>query len=294
MKNFTKLFAGLFVMALLLFPTTTQASHLKGGDTYFVCLGNGQYELVFYCYYACEPGSIAYDDVAADFSWSVTSSCGTVSTLITAATASPPTDVPLYCPGVLTQCDYYDPNNPSGPYAGAPANAPIGTLVITYTSAPFAIPPGCTVSATMDFSARNAAISNLQNPGSYDINITATVTAPADGSCNTNPQFAQYPVNVFCVNQNANFSQGAIDLNGDSLTYTLINPQTAGGSAVPFVTGCTPADPMGVNGGTGFASSFTFNSSTGNINFTPTAVGDYVLAVQVDAFHNGEIGRAHV
>jgi gliding motility-associated-like protein len=282
MKNFTKLACAAFVLMFTLFARPVQASHLKGGDTYFICLGNGQYELVFSCYYACEPTSIAPDPAAADFSWTVTSSCGTVPTTITAATATTAVDVPFYCPGVLTQCDY------GYPYSNAPANAPVGTLVITYTSAPFTIPAGCTVTADMYFSARNAAISNLVNPANYGINIQTSITTPATGNtCQNNPLFAAYPVNVFCNGLNANFSQGAIDLGGDSLTYTLVNPQDFGNVPIPFVTGCTPGNPLGVGSAAGFASYFHFDSTTGNINFTPTATGDYVLAVQVNAYQNG-------
>jgi gliding motility-associated-like protein len=281
MKNFTRSICAFFVFAMTLLTHPVQASHLKGGDTYFECVGTGgQYVLVFSCYYACEPTSITPDPDPADFSWTLTSSCGTVPASITAATATTAMDVPLYCAGVRTQCDY-------NPYSSAPPGTPIGTLVITYTSAPFTIPPGCTVTADMYFTARNAAISNLTNPSSHGINIETTITAPLSGSCQYNPLFAAYPVDVFCVNQNANFSQGAVDLGGDSLTYTLINPQDGGGIPIPFVPGCTPGNPLGVGNGTGFASYFKFDSTTGNINFTPTATGDYVLAIQVNAYSNG-------
>jgi gliding motility-associated-like protein len=287
MGKFTRLLIALFVLFLSFFPDRASASHLKGGDTYFVCVGNGMYELVFACYYACEATSISYDTLAQDFPWIITSSCGTLPANIYAVSATPPRDVPFYCPGVKTQCDYYNPALGTYPYSGAPPGAPVGTILIEYRSAPFAIPAGCSVTATMDVSARNAAISNLVNPSSAAINIEATVTAPADGSCNNNPQFAQYPINVFCLGQNANFSQGAIDLNGDSLAYHLINPETTGGAAIPFIGGCSPANPLGLGSGLGFVSSFSFDSSNGNINLTPTMVGAYVITVQVDDYHNG-------
>jgi hypothetical protein len=185
MKNFTRITCAFFVFAMTLLTHPVQASHLKGGDTYFECVGTGgQYVLVFSCYYACEATSIAPDPDPADFSWTLTSSCGTVPATITAATATTAADVPLYCTGVLTQCDY------GFPYSNAPPGAPVGTLVITYTSAPFTIPPGCTVTADMYFSARNAAISNLTNPSSHGINIETTITAPLSGSCQYNPLFA--------------------------------------------------------------------------------------------------------
>lgn len=280
MKNFTKLLGGIFGVALLLFSNPTMASHFKGGDTYFVCLGNGYYKLVFACYYACEPNSSAPYDFTSE-SFTITSSCPTVPVSLTCTSQTPQQDVPLYCPGVQTTCDY------GYPYSNAPAGAPSGTLVVVYTTDSFQIPPGCTVTAEISNGNRNGAITNLQNPSGTYLDIAATVTAPLDGSCNNNPQFAQYPVNVFCLGQNANFSQGAIDASGDSLVYTLINPRDLGGVPIPFVAGCTPSDPLGVSAGGLFASSFSFNNATGNINFTPTASGNYVLTVQVDAYHNG-------
>jgi gliding motility-associated-like protein len=279
MKKFTKLVGGFFAVALLLFSNPTMASHFKGGDTYFVCTGNGYYKLVFACYYACESGSSTPYDFTLE-SFTLTSSCPSVPTTLTCVSQTPQQDVPLYCPGILTTCDY-------NPYSNAPTGTPTGTLVVIYQTDSFQIPPGCTVTAEISNGNRNGAITNLQNPANTYLDIAATITTPMNGSCNNNPQFAQYPVNVFCLGQNANFSQGAIDASGDSLVYTLINPRDNGGLPIPFVAGCTPADPLGALSGTGFASTFSFNSSTGNINFTPTASGNFVLTVEVDAYHNG-------
>jgi gliding motility-associated-like protein len=201
-------------------------------------------------------------------------------TALTSASSSP-ADVPLYCHNILTTCDY--PYSTQAP----PAGTPDGTLIVQYVSDTFSIPPGCTVTAEVDQGSRNAAITNLQNPSSTDIDIVASVTTPNSTNCENNPVFASFPVNIFCVGENANFSQGAIDLSGDSITYTLINPRNTGGTPIPFVAGCTPTNPLGAP--TVFASTFTFNSSTGNVNFTPTQSGNYVMALEVDAFHSGTL-----
>jgi gliding motility-associated-like protein len=278
MKNFTKLICVVCAVIFSLLASPVRASHFKGGDTYFVCQGNGYYKIVFACYYACEPSSSA-PYAPSSMIFHITSSCATVPTTLTCVSATPQQDVPLYCPGVRTSCDY------GYPYSLAPAGAPTGTLVIVYATDSFLIPPGCTVTAEIANGNRNAAITNLVNPSNTYLDIACAITTPLDGTCNNNPQFAQYPVNVFCLNQNANFSQGAIDFSGDSLVYTLINPRDNNGAPIPFVNGCSPANPLGAP--TGFASVFSFNSATGNINFTPTQSGNYVLTVQVTAYHNG-------
>ncbi len=266
---------------MMLAPRQAEATHFKGGDIYFRCLGNGQYQLIFTCYYSCEQGSSTpYDPSLITFS--LNSTCSGVPTSLTASStlSSAPDTLPLYCPGVRTTCSYYASGSGT-----IPAGTPDGTMFVNYISDPFTIPAGCTVTAEIDQGSRNAAVTNLVGASGYDLDIVASVTTPANGNCQNNPEFAAYPVNVFCVNQNANFSQGAIDLSGDSLVYTLINPRTAGGASIPFQTGCTATNPFGAP--TRYASVFTFDTRTGNINFTPTQTGNYVLAVRVDAYHGG-------
>ena len=167
MKKFTKLVGGFFAIALLLFSNPTMASHFKGGDTYFVCTGNGYYKLVFACYYACESGSSTPYDFTLE-SFTLTSSCPSVPTTLTCVSQTPQQDVPLYCPGILTTCDY-------NPYSNAPAGTPTGTLVVVYQTDSFQIPPGCTVTAEISNGNRNGAITNLQNPANTYLDIAATV-----------------------------------------------------------------------------------------------------------------------
>ncbi|MCW3127126.1 MAG: hypothetical protein JWO03_2784 [Bacteroidetes bacterium] len=280
MKNFTKILSTAALLFVLLFsPDSAKATHFKGGDIYFECMGNGTYRLVFTCYYSCEAGSSLPYDPSVIF-WDLTSTCPGVPTSLVALSSSVSSlgPVPLYCRNILTSCDYYA-------NGAIPPGTPDGTLLEKYVSDTFHIPPGCSVTAEMDQGSRNGAITNLIGASGYDIDIVATVTTPADGSCENNPEFASFPVNIFCINENAVFSQGAIDLSGDSLVYSLINPRTTGGAPIPFVTGCTPTNPLGAP--SVYASSFTFDSHNGNINFTPTQTGNYVLAILVNAYHNG-------
>lgn len=284
MKNFTKILSiALFFAGVMLSSQDAKASHFKGGDIYFQCIGNGQYRLVFTCYYSCEASSSAPYDPSS-FTFTLTNNCGstTIPTSITASDVYSQAindTLPLYCPGIKTTCTYYN-----GGLGTIPPGTPDGTLYRNYITAPFTIPPGCTVTAEMDVSARNSAITNLATVGA-DLDIAATLTTPASGNCQDNPEFAAYPVNVFCMNQNVNFSQGAVDLSGDSLVYSLINPRTFGGTPIPFQSGCTATNPFGAP--SVYASTFSFDTHTGNVNFTPTQSGNFVFAVQVDAYHNG-------
>jgi hypothetical protein len=53
MGKFTKVLGTVALLCTLLFSNSAKASHFKGGDVYFECVGNGVYKLVFNCYYSC-------------------------------------------------------------------------------------------------------------------------------------------------------------------------------------------------------------------------------------------------
>jgi gliding motility-associated-like protein len=270
MKNFTKVLSLLLLSLAALFVNPAQASHNKGADIYFDCLGNGVYKIYYAFYRDCSAGS---SSAPTSVSFDLTSSCPSIPTTLNSINRVGPIEVAPICPGITSTCS-------GGSFPG--------TSLYLFESDTFSIPPGCTVSASSGLCCRNANITNLSSPDSYGLEVTATVTGQANNDCVHTPQFFQYAVPYFCLGQQVNYSQGAFDLDGDSLVYTLINPHDVGGTNVPFVNAsCTATNPLGSP--TQFASTFNFNQSNGLITFTPTQTGNYVLAVQVSAYRHGTL-----
>jgi hypothetical protein len=168
------------------------------------------------------------------------------------------------CPGALSTCN-------GGSLPGVQAYVYQGTVTLQ---------PNCGVySFTYEECCRNPS-NNIVNATSQGFGVTSTLNSNA-ATCNSAPQFTSLPVPYFCVNQQVNYSHGAIDVDGDSLVYSLVNPLNDVGGTVPFVGGFTATNPLPTAGG------FGFDSQTGQMTFTPTTQGVYVVDVLVSEYRNG-------
>ena len=151
---------------------------------------------------------------------------------------------------------------------------------------------------------RCCRIMNIINvTGSGQIGVTYTTSIPGivsgiDASNNNSPIFAQKDTAVVCFNGNFTFDFGAIDNDGDSLSYAFCQGLVGGSSgnnqnaaqpnppsnppysSVPYNNGYTGFSPLG--------SGVTINSSNGLISgVAPGQIGDYVVAVCVSEFRQG-------
>lgn len=108
---------------------------------------------------------------------------------------------------------------------------------------------------------------------------------------NTSPFFSIKPPTVICANQSYTYNNGSVDIaDNDSLVTDVINPLTGGtcnsspsnlafASASPSYS--IPYNPIQTN------NSFSVNSTTGAITYTPTLVGPSTIAVRVREYRNG-------
>ncbi len=129
---------------------------------------------------------------------------------------------------------------------------------------------------------RNEAIDNLVDPDGEQLYVEATLDN-TDGLCNNTVFFTQLPVTYICNGEPFNFNHGAIDADGDSLVYTLINPLGEGASSIPYASGFSLTSPMAAVGGV-----FLFDEASGQIAFTPAGEQTGVLTVLIEEFREGE------
>ena len=137
---------------------------------------------------------------------------------------------------------------------------------------------------SIDISARNPS-TNLATSG--DLYIEAQINNsinPNTGTpyTNSSASFGYDPVPFVCVNNAVDYNNGASDVNGDSLVFQLITPLQAHNSPLTFAAGYTVNVPVKVVG-----SLFNFNSSSGQIDFTPLQSEVDVLALKVSEYRNG-------
>jgi gliding motility-associated-like protein len=124
---------------------------------------------------------------------------------------------------------------------------------------------------------RNSGINTIVNPGG-DLCVEATINNTT--YCNNSPTFTQYPTPFICAGNLYCYNNGAIEIDGDSLVYSLITPlNSSNGGTVTFIAPYSSINPVG--GGS------LFDPITGNLCITPTSILSGVLAIKVKEYRNG-------
>jgi gliding motility-associated-like protein len=244
----------------------TMASHIVGGDAYYTCLGNNQYQVTFALYRDCS--GISMD--ANLFTTVSAPGCGTSFNVTLQPGARFGVEITPVCPSQLptTTC--------------ANLNGAIqGTQVYEYTGI-ITLPAACdmwTISWTT--CCRNGNITNgLANSMYIETRINNT-----NGICNNSARFTSLPTPYICAGQQFSFNHGAIDVDGDTLIYSMISPmETSATTFYTFTGGATPTQPFFTTP----AASMQFNSNTGQMSFTPSGAQTAIAAVRVYEIRNGD------
>ncbi len=238
------------------------ASHAAGADLTYTCLGNNQYRIRLSFYRDC-----AGIDAPANASVTIANGCtgGTVNLNLARQGF---TEVTQLCPSQIANSTCNGGNLP-------------GIQEYTYEGT-YTFPTSCTnYTIRYGLNARNDAITNLTNPGFVDLYVEANLFGINPNVCNNSSFFTSLPVPFICVGNQFFYNHGAVDIDGDSLVYTLIQPLQDPGTVVPWAPGFSVANPMATTGG------FSFNNNTGQISATPSVAQNAAIAVRVDEYRNG-------
>ncbi|MDR3679879.1 MAG: T9SS type A sorting domain-containing protein [Flavipsychrobacter sp.] len=128
---------------------------------------------------------------------------------------------------------------------------------------------------------RSSTITNILTGGSSIISLDAQLNNVT--AANSSSVYTTIPTPFFCDNVPANFNPGAVDPNGDSLSFALVpGIDETTGSAVNYVSPYTATQPLAVTPG-----SFIFNSSTGQLTFTPNLIQRSLVVYTVSEYRNG-------
>jgi gliding motility-associated-like protein len=146
------------------------------------------------------------------------------------------------------------------------------------------------------FYVSEAARNPMYNVTGGNLYIEATLdnlNAPG----NSSPFFTFPPVPYLCLNQLYTYNNGAIDVNGDSLSFASITPRT--GTATTAGGGCSNPNPTNVGINAAFtalynaatkplpSNSFGVDPSTGLVTVVPNLVSNNVITIEVKEWRNG-------
>ena len=155
---------------------------------------------------------------------------------------------------------------------------------------------------------RNNTITNIINPGDVGATYFIELNPAAMAANNNSPVYSNFPPLIICKDFPLNFNHSAVDSDGDILLYTFCRALAGGGSITspPDVSSCigavpsppcpppfdavpyafpaySAAEPMG---GSPIVS---ISNVSGFITGTPRIIGQFVVAVCVQEFRNGQL-----
>jgi len=246
------------VIITMITSITVRGSHAVGIDLTYECLGGNQYRFNVSFYRDCD-GISAPTSVSINIS---SASCG-ISTSQTLSLVGSQ-EVSQICGNMLsnTTC-----NGGSLP----------GIEQYTYSGV-YTFPTACN-DWVIGYSecCRNSAITNLSSPANENLYVESHIDNTG-GACNNSPVFNALPVPYICVGQTFSYNHGAVDPDGNTLVYSLVNPQSAAGTNISYVNGYSPANPMGVTG------AFNLDANTGQMTFTPDQIQQGVITILIEEY----------
>jgi gliding motility-associated-like protein len=279
-------FIYIFILFFLVFGRV-RASHIVGLDLNYAWVSGNTYRITLVAYGDC--GAASYTAFST-LPYATPRICifdgntnvGSIDLAIQPPTTG--TEITPVCPAdlSLTQC-----TDVSYTIPGIKKFVYTGTYTLPYASAVWRFMflghmGGPTVSAT----GRAAAITNIAGGTITQLVDTLNNTG---GINNSSPFLSVVPTPFFCLNTADNYNPGAIDPNGDSLSFFLVPGMgtASGGSAsctptgaVTYVAPYTATAPLAT-------SSFVFDRHTGQISFFPNALQRSLVVYNIEEFRGG-------
>ena len=280
----------LFTTVLLVtLAASAQASHIVGIDLFYTWVSGNTYKVTLVAYGDCGSGSSAFTVLPTNSPVICIYNGGTSVASMNLAIQAPSAGVEItpVCPAdsLLTQCTNIAYTIP-------------GIKKFVY-SANYTLP---STSATWrfvfkgdlggSFAGRASSITNITGGSVIELEDTLNNLT----SHNSNPLLTVVPTPFFCLDNSDHYNPGAVDPDGDSLSFALVSgigvpggsitgstiPCDAVSGPVSYITPFTPTLPLA-------ATTFSFDSHTGQISFLPNATQRALVVYNIEEHRGGTL-----
>lgn len=265
------------ILLLLSVPFGLRASHIYGGDLYYKHLSGNDYEITMGLYGDCQgsafPGLYSFSPIIRiekggvflqDISLQLNNSPNVLKEITPVCSAYQDS----------TQCKSLTSLIP-----GVTQFVYSGVVTLPGQDEYKFIFAG-TSSTGSSSAGRTASITNIVlGSASSLLYLVATL----DNSLNnSSPTFTTLPTPFYCINNAQEFNQGVIDVDGDSLNFELTSALDGSGSPANYLPGYSATHPLDVSG------PFLFNSTNGQMSFTPSSVQRSLVVNKVTEYRGGQ------
>jgi len=237
------------------------ATHIAGGNISYSCTGNPNEYLVSLTLYRDCSGVSAPSSASISFSNGCGLSNPSLPLTLTAILPGETAEVSQLCPTSLGQstCN-------GGSLPGIEQYVYTGIVVL----------PDCNSwSMSYNICDRNPT-TNLS--GTNCMNLVSTIDSSVP-NCNSSPSIVtNYPIPYVCNGQPVSHDFGVIESDGNTLQFSFVNALGSGSSNLTYNAGYSAAVPI---------PGITIDPNTGQVNFTPTLNGAFVVTVLITELDAG-------
>lgn len=264
------------IILLIISPVATKANHAAGGEIIYEHMQDSTYRILFKFYRDCS-GPAAPANLNLCMTESCFSTTSTIQLDIWPGTGSP---ISAGCSQYPTRCQ------------SATSTLP-GYEEHWYYKV-VELPYQCNSWKFFTYIGNRNTSFNIAGSSGLFFYIETTFNNSNGFQGNSSPYFSIKPIPYVCINQPYSYNNGAIDINRDSLVTEIIQPLTGVTScqgtpvATSWATPATPAYNL-INNPIQTNNTFTLNSATGQMNFTPSATGPYILTVKTSEYRKGQL-----
>ncbi|NDF37207.1 MAG: BspA family leucine-rich repeat surface protein, partial [Euryarchaeota archaeon] len=232
------------------------ASHISGAEISYRHISGQQYEVELVLYRDMTPGAAGIGNSANIL---VTSSCFSPFNF-SATRSTPPGSTPAGDGGVITpgfeECVAFGIIAPSTHIFKGIVSLPsdCSDIVFSYSSC-----------------CRSGCIDNLENCAPYSCNGNCPDATYVEASLNnllgdnSTPEFVNPGLKAFCTNNSYYWDLGGIESDGDSVSYSLVDPRQSTNGILAFAPGFSASHPFTTAPG---SNGVTIDGQTGQLIFT--------------------------
>jgi gliding motility-associated-like protein len=268
------LFIVSLIISLVAFSYKSKATHISGADFYYTHLGGLTYQVTLVVYGDC--GGSAFPSLSSSSPEVQVYNNNTLfQTISLGIQPGSGIEVTPVCPSQINNTKCTNVNNVI-PGIKKYIYSDIITLNTTSANWRFLF-TGFMGNNTN--AGRSNSITNLATASTIT-NLEATLNNTF--ATNSSPTFTVLPTPFFCINKPSNYNLGSVDIENDSLFFALVPGLTTGGVNVSYAPPYTAATPLSTTTGT-----FSFSSSTGQLNFTPNITQVSLVVQRVYEYRNG-------
>jgi gliding motility-associated-like protein len=260
-------------------PRHAYANHLFGGELFYTHVGGNTYQVTMILYGDCGNTTGSFASLpAAQPTVEVYNGSAFVQMLTLTGQPGSGVDVSPVCPDEANNTKCVNINNP---LPGVKKFIYAASITLNGTSANWRF--RSTGNLGNSSAGRSTAITNIIVPVAGSLmSLEATLNNTA--AANSSPVYTTIPTPFFCINKPQEYNQGAVDGNGDSLSFQLVpglnatNPSTN----VTYIAPATATAPLLCLPG-----SYSFNTTNGQLSFYPNAVQNALVVSKVSEYRNG-------